>query len=94
MLAKGPLAIYVDAHSNNFQAYASGILVFTADDCVAFDHAVLAVGLETDKLLGDYVIVRNSRDTSWGENGNIRIKYDLSLHNTCFITGTAIQPQF
>merc|ERR1712135_113898 len=43
-----------------------------ADTWHDYESGVFAGG--TDETLGDYFLVRNSWDTTWGENGYIRIK--------------------
>jgi len=95
-LAAGPFSVYMEADSDDFQNYSSGVLVFSADDCSnGSDHAVMAVGWGVDTQSGlTYVLVRNSWSTGWGENGYFRVKYDPSNYDTCYITGSAFQPTF
>jgi len=77
-ITQQPISIGVDA--SNWQFYSSGVF----NDCkTAMDHGVLAVGF-TD----DYWIVKNSWNTSWGEQGYIR----LSPGNTCGLCDTASYP--
>lgn len=73
-LAKvGPLAIAVQA--DQWHDYESGVFAGCTDKTnVDLDHAVQLVGYGKDENLGDYFLVRNSWDTTWGENGYIRIK--------------------
>jgi C1A family cysteine protease len=93
ILSAGPAVVYMEADSATFQNYASGILVFGQCDCIyGSDHAVTAVGWGTDATLGAYLIVRNSWSTTWGENGYFRVKYDPTNYDTCYITGSCIQP--
>jgi len=47
------------------------------------DHGVLLVGYTSE-----YWIVKNSWDTTWGENGYIR----LAMGNTCGLENTASYP--
>eukprot|EP00747_Dinoflagellata_sp_TGD_P179457 gnl/TRDRNA2_/TRDRNA2_30284_c0_seq1.p1 gnl/TRDRNA2_/TRDRNA2_30284_c0~~gnl/TRDRNA2_/TRDRNA2_30284_c0_seq1.p1 ORF type:complete len:378 (-),score=64.69 gnl/TRDRNA2_/TRDRNA2_30284_c0_seq1:46-1179(-) len=69
----GPLAINVQA--DVWQDYKGGVF----DGCsnssnVDIDHVVQLVGYGTDAKLGDYWLVRNSWDSTWGEKGYIRLK--------------------
>jgi len=96
MLAVGPFSVYMEADSDDFQNYDSGVLVLQSSDCSnGSDHAVLAVGWGVDQSTGlTYVKVRNSWSTGWGEGGYFRIKYDPTNYDTCYITGSAFQPTF
>eukprot|EP00356_Strombidium_inclinatum_P016377 CAMPEP_0170491008 /NCGR_PEP_ID=MMETSP0208-20121228/10209_1 /TAXON_ID=197538 /ORGANISM="Strombidium inclinatum, Strain S3" /LENGTH=74 /DNA_ID=CAMNT_0010766509 /DNA_START=780 /DNA_END=1004 /DNA_ORIENTATION=+ len=54
-----------------------------ADSCrLAMNHAVTAVGWGTDDTAGNYMIIKNSWNTSWGESGYARIGLD---DNVCGI---------
>lgn len=69
----GPLAVNVQA--DVWSDYHSGIF----DGCknmsdVAIDHVVQLVGFGTDPVGGDYWLVRNSWDATWGEKGYIRLR--------------------
>jgi len=71
-----PVSVCVDA--TNWSSYSSGVF----DDCSTnIDHAVLLVGYSPD-----YWIVKNSWNTSWGEQGYIR----LARGNTCAIANVAM----
>ena len=67
-----PLAIAIEADQLCFQSYNSGI--FNDPTCgTTLDHAVLAVGYGTDATTGlDYYLIKNSWNTTWGEQGYIR----------------------
>lgn len=76
---KQPIAVAVDAE--NWQFYSGGVF----SDCSSnLDHGVLLVG-----YTADYWIVKNSWNTSWGEDGYIR----LARGNTCGIAAAASYPQ-
>lgn len=67
-----PLSVGVDANSNHFQAYKSG--VFDAKCGHDLDHATLVVGYGTDsKTKQDYWIMKNSWASDWGEKGFMRL---------------------
>merc|ERR550532_690758 len=75
-LAQQPLAVLVEADKMAFQTYQSGVL--TGDACgTQLDHAVLAVGYGTEDGQ-DYWLVKNSWDTTWGDNGYIKLGMDDS----------------
>ena len=68
-----PLAVAIEADQRVFQTYKSGVL--DSDKCgTTLDHAVLAVGYGTDSASGlDYWLVKNSWNTTWGDNGYIKL---------------------
>jgi len=71
-LANGPVSVNIEADKLVFQTYTSGVL--DSEKCgTTIDHAVLAVGWGTDATAGDYFIVKNSWNTTWGDAGYIKI---------------------
>jgi len=77
LAAWAPLVIIVDA--SQWQYYSGGVL--KASECGHdLDHAVLAVGYDTQ---AGYWSVRNSWGADWGESGYLRIQYNA---NTCGLT--------
>ena len=86
-LDKQPLAVAIEADKFVFQTYQSGVL--TSSKCgTNLDHAVLAVGYGTENGQ-DYWLVKNSWDTTWGDQGYIKLGMDDS-DGTC---GVQIDPQ-
>merc|ERR1719362_857643 len=82
-----PLAVAIEADKFVFQTYQSGVL--TSSKCgTSLDHAVLAVGYGTEDGQ-DYWLVKNSWDTTWGDQGYIKLGMDSS-DGTC---GVQIDPQ-
>lgn len=83
-----PMSVCVDA-ANLWQTYTGG-LITASDGCgTSIDHAVQAVGINTDTFNGErktYWIVRNSWTASWGEQGYIYVEYGS---NNCGITSQA-----
>eukprot|EP01114_Cavostelium_apophysatum_P023907 TRINITY_DN916_c0_g1_i1.p1 TRINITY_DN916_c0_g1~~TRINITY_DN916_c0_g1_i1.p1 ORF type:complete len:371 (-),score=74.53 TRINITY_DN916_c0_g1_i1:38-1150(-) len=67
----GPLAVSVDASA--WGAYESGVFNGCNQTNPDLDHAVQLVGYGSDSQLGNYWIVRNSWNPTWGEDGFIRI---------------------
>lgn len=71
-LELGPVSVAVNADNKAFRNYSSGI-VTEADNCpTALDHAIQAVGYGYEGKQG-YYIVRNSWNTTWGDQGYIKI---------------------
>jgi len=70
-LVQQPCSVAIQADQRVFQTYSSGVL--TSTSCgTDIDHAVTAVGYGTENG-SDYVLVRNSWGSSWGESGYIKI---------------------
>jgi KDEL-tailed cysteine endopeptidase len=68
-LQTGPIAITIDASSNEFNYYSTGI--FNSAYCgTTLDHAIAAVGYGTSGTT-KYFIVRNSWGSWWGDGGYI-----------------------
>jgi len=90
-LAKGPLAVAVQADKPVFHQYTGGIV--SGPECgTRLDHAILAVGWGTDAKVGKYYIVKNSWTTKWGEHGYIRIAAEDGA-GVCGINNSASRPE-
>lgn len=74
-----PVSVTVDAGSYAFQSYSSGVL--DSSSCgTQLNHAVLGTGY------GDnYIRIKNSWGTSWGDKGYIKIKRTDSKNGICGI---------
>ena len=72
-LAVQPLSVSIEADKRVFQTYTSGVL--DSDQCgTQLDHAVLTVGWGNDAETGlDYWLVKNSWNTTWGDQGYIKL---------------------
>jgi hypothetical protein len=70
MLKKGPIEVAIDAGSSVFQSYKSGVI---DPPYTASNHAVFAFGIGKDDL-GDYIMVRNSWGSWWGDKGNFKLR--------------------
>ena len=87
-LAQQPLAVLVEADTAVFQGYTSGVLDSTACG-TNLDHAVLAVGYGTENGQ-DYWLVKNSWNTTWGDQGYIK----LAVVDGAGICGVQMGPSF
>lgn len=68
-----PVSISIDASSNYFNSYSSGILNNASKCGTGLDHAVMIAGWGTQNGT-DFWLVKNSWGTSWGESGYIRFE--------------------
>ncbi|GKB29737.1 senescence-specific cysteine protease SAG39-like protein [Tanacetum coccineum] len=71
-----PVSVAIDGGGYDFQLYSGG--VFSGTCGTDLDHAITAVGYGTTTDGTKYWLMKNSWGKSWGENGYIRIKRDVS----------------
>ena len=85
LVSYGPISIACDA--SEWSSYSGGVM--TSSSCsssgLRLDHAIQVVGYNEDAST-PYWIVRNSWDTTWGEDGYIYLKMG---DNTCGIADAA-----
>jgi len=87
-LCDRPLAVSIEADKFVFQTYKSGVL--TSDKCgTTLDHAVLAVGFGTENG-DDYWLVKNSWNTTWGDQGYIK----LGMNSSTGVCGVQMEPLY
>jgi cathepsin H len=76
----GPVSIAYEV-LDSFMLYSSG--VYSSAQCSTsptdVNHAVLAVGYNTDAVAGDYWIVKNSWSTDWGIDGYFYIERGVNM---------------
>ena len=73
MITEFVVAVAIEAENDFFYGYKGGII--TTGCGTKLDHAVTAVGYGTENGQ-DYIIIKNSWGTSWGESGYARIAPD------------------
>jgi C1A family cysteine protease len=85
LVSYGPVSIACDA--SEWSSYTGG--VFSSSDCSSsafkLDHAIQLVGYNAEAST-PYWIVRNSWDTTWGEDGYIYLEMGV---NACGIADKA-----
>jgi len=83
-VAKGPVAVAIEADQFAFQMYTGGVI--TSGCGSSLDHGVLAVGYGNESGT-DYVLVKNSWGASWGVDGYVKMAFDQ-----CGVTTSASYP--
>lgn len=86
----GPVSIAIDASHQSFQFYAEGVYYEPECNATQLDHGVLVVGYGTDEEDSDYWLVKNSWNTTWGDEGYI--KMSRNRENNCGIASSASYP--
>ena len=71
-LQEQPLIVSIEADRFVFQFYSDGVLD-SSNRGTNLDHAVLVVGKGTESDGTEYWRVKNSWNTSWGEQGYVRL---------------------
>ncbi|KAF1745303.1 hypothetical protein MXB_3271 [Myxobolus squamalis] len=84
----GPITMAIDASSDEYAFYGSGIIDFSFCSSVNLNHIVLAVGYGLPQI--PYLIVKNSWGINWGMNGYFMIA--LFRNNMCGIATDASFP--
>ena len=87
----GPISVAIDASSQEFMSYKSGVLNIPNYSYKELNHAVLVVGYGHCEETGlDYWLVKNSWGSKWGDNGYIKIARNMG--NMCSIAMAAFYP--
>jgi len=80
-----PTTVAIAASTRYFQSYSSGVLTDGAKCGDEVDHAVVAVGYNTNSDGVFYWIVRNSWNTTWGEQGYVNLAGEASGPGVCYV---------
>lgn len=74
-VAQQPISVSVDAQGRKFMNYKRGVYDHVPM-IVMLDHATLVVGYGSTSSGEEYWIMKNSWNTSWGEEGYMRLKIE------------------
>lgn len=85
-LKNGPYVTSIDAATQDFMLYKSGII--PSKNCKKVNFNVLAV-----QSTSTYIKLRTSLGANWGENGYLRVSIDQST-KSCHAEELAFQPKF
>jgi hypothetical protein len=88
ILKRHPVAVNIDANSQEFMYYGTGILKVTCGTTPT--HAVLLVGYGTDGT-NNFWIIRNSWSDQWGEAGYARILIPSDSWDGCFMYTNVVE---
>ena len=90
-LAIKPCNVAVAAGNDYFRSYSSGILAASSDCPTDMDHSIMAVGYGVENGT-NFIIVKNSWGTGWGEDGYIRMELTEHGLGTCGVNQQVIYP--
>lgn len=94
LLAKGPIVVVMDADGDSVQnqlfRFYSGGIIESDMTCDGANHAVVAVGVDSDEK-GEYIVARNSWGSDWGVSGNFKIRI-RNNDNTCYMQSSGLLP--
>ncbi|GKB47737.1 senescence-specific cysteine protease SAG39-like protein [Tanacetum coccineum] len=92
-VTRQPVSVAINGGGYDFRLYSGG--VFSGTCGTDLDHAITAVGYGTTTDGTKYWLMKNSWGKSWGENGYIRIKRDVSAkEGLCGIAMDASYPWY
>ena len=107
-VAQQPVSVAIAANSVYIHSYASGII--DATDCYIYhdmepyrkkkfinpiNHGVLAVGYGHDESTGlDYWLIKNSWNTTWGDQGYVKIAMSKEKLDSMGFCGVHFYPSY
>ncbi|XP_010466086.1 PREDICTED: probable cysteine protease RDL2 [Camelina sativa] len=74
-VAHQPVSVAIEASSQAFQLYKSGVMRGTCG--ISLDHGVVVVGYGSSSG-EDYWIIRNSWGSNWGESGYVKLQRNIN----------------
>jgi C1A family cysteine protease len=82
--AFGPVAVSVNADEDVWKYHTTGIIKSAACG-TKIGHAVLAIGYGKDSDGDDFVTIKNSWGSDWGESGFVRVSLTkkFGVHGVC-----------
>ena len=88
-----PVGALIDGNDPGFQFYSSGIYYNPYCSTWRLNHAVLVVGygIDTNNIIPEYWIAKNSYGTNWGMNGYINMA--RNQNNNCGIATRSSYPK-
>ncbi|KAJ1291719.1 hypothetical protein BS78_02G337500 [Paspalum vaginatum] len=89
-VARQPVVVSINAVTDAFQHYKSGVLSAACE--AGANHAITVVGYGADAVHGLYWIVKNSWGSAWGEDGYMRMKRRVGAREG--ICGIASMPYY
>jgi C1A family cysteine protease len=94
LLKQAPVAVFIQANPSMYQNYRSGIFDPSKMTCGKPDHVVVAIGWGVESGTGkEFLVIRNSWGSTWGEQGHFRVYYHEANH-TCGVSKQAYYPKF
>nr|BAG74343.1 silicatein-M2 [Ephydatia fluviatilis] len=85
----GPVAVAIDANTNAFRFYQSGVFDSSSCSSTKLNHAMLVTGYGSYNGK-DYWLVKNSWSKNWGDSGYILMV--RNKYNQCGIASDALYP--
>ena len=89
-IREAPVSVAIEADQFSFQFYKNGVIADDGECGSELDHGVTAVGYGTEDGM-DYVLVRNSWGSGWGNGGYVKLQIQDGSAGAC---GVQEEPVF